>query len=213
MNPLRLLALATASQAELCRKRPVPEGTSWIFPAADHGTLASLEADAWLIIDENALPLATLAPTHIPVFVHHMTGTLADFGGATNIIRMNAWAGCWEDGLLELAATSSARQLAEPVLQTLGWSCEWVPDIPGLLRPRVLAMLINEACLTLADGVSTAAEIDQAMKLGTNYPRGPFEWASLIGPAQVYHLLQVLAETDKRYQPAPDMLHLLNGTT
>jgi 3-hydroxybutyryl-CoA dehydrogenase len=211
MNPLRLLALATESQAAVCLQRNTPEGTTWLFPARDPGTLATLEADAWLIPDEDARSLAGLAPAHIPVFVHHMTGTLADFDAAPNIIRMNAWAGCWENGVLELSATDRARQLAEPVLQALGWPCEWVADIPGFLRPRVIAMLVNEACLALADGVSTMEEIDKAMKLGTNYPRGPFEWARQIGHERVYQLLQVLAETDKRYQPAPDMVNLLAG--
>ena len=212
MNPLRLLALATESQAAWCRQRDVPEGTRWIFPARDQATLAAPDADAWFIPDEGAAGLARLAPAHIPVFVHHMTGTLDDFGQAPNIIRLNAWAGCWENGLLELSATPAARQLAEPLLQALGWSSEWVPDIPGFLRPRVIAMLINEACLALADGVSTKAEIDLAMKLGTNYPRGPFEWADQIGHERVHQLLQVLAATDQRYQPAPHMLTLLAGT-
>ena len=63
-------------------------------------------------------------------------------------------------------------------------------------------MIINEAYFTVEDHVSTKAEIDTAMKLGTNYPYGPFEWAELIGTANILALLQKLNTTDSRYQPA-----------
>ena len=66
-------------------------------------------------------------------------------------------------------------------------------------------MIINEAYYTLQDKISTKAEIDIAMKLGTNYPHGPFEWSSLIGLKNIYELLTVLSKTDTRYT-ASDLL-------
>ena len=63
-------------------------------------------------------------------------------------------------------------------------------------------MIINEAFLTVEDQVSTKAEIDTAMKLGTNYPYGPFEWAELIGKNNILALLQKLYTTGTRYRPA-----------
>ena len=82
----------------------------------------------------------------------------------------------------------------------------WLPDLPGFVAPRVVCMIINEAYLALEEGVSTKAEIDTAMKLGTAYPFGPFEWAEKIGIKKVAGLLQRLALEDKRYQPAPLLL-------
>jgi 3-hydroxybutyryl-CoA dehydrogenase len=66
-------------------------------------------------------------------------------------------------------------------------------------------MIINEAYFALDDAVSSKAEIDIAMKLGTNYPWGPFEWAEKIGLNNIYLLLQKLSLTNKRYQPAPTL--------
>ena len=85
-----------------------------------------------------------------------------------------------------------------------------VKDEPGLIAARVLAMIINEAYFALGDNVSTKAEIDTAMKLGTNYPLGPFEWADAIGHANILGLLQQLTATDKRYQPAAMLIAAVN---
>ena len=63
-------------------------------------------------------------------------------------------------------------------------------------------MIINEAYFALEDNVSSKTEIDTAMKLGTNYPFGPFEWVGLIGNKNVLALLQQLYATDSRYKPS-----------
>ena len=63
-------------------------------------------------------------------------------------------------------------------------------------------MIINEAYFALEEEVSTKDEIDIAMKLGTNYPFGPFEWAERIGVENVYELLNHLSISNKRYKPS-----------
>ena len=60
-------------------------------------------------------------------------------------------------------------------------------------------MIINEAYHALDEEVSTKEQIDIAMKLGTNYPYGPFEWSEKIGLKNVVQLLQNLATQDERY--------------
>ena len=77
------------------------------------------------------------------------------------------------------------------------------PDIAGMITARVLATIINEAYYTLGAQVSTREEIDIAMKLGTSYPYGPFEWSAKIGLNRIYELLTELSTVDKRYIPAP----------
>ena len=57
---------------------------------------------------------------------------------------------------------------------------------------RVISCIVNEAFLTLSEGVATAEDIDQAMKLGANYPKGPFEWADEIGADRVLDTLDPL---------------------
>ena len=64
-------------------------------------------------------------------------------------------------------------------------------------------MIINEAYFAKGEYVSTEKEIDIAMKLGTNYPHGPFEWATIIGIKNIYELLKTLSEPDTRYKPSP----------
>jgi 3-hydroxybutyryl-CoA dehydrogenase len=89
------------------------------------------------------------------------------------------------------------------VLEALNWSFQVVPDVKGMIAARVIAMIVNEAYFALGDDVSSKENIDTAMKLGTNYPLGPFEWSEKIGLHNILNLLTSLSEDDKRYLPAP----------
>jgi 3-hydroxybutyryl-CoA dehydrogenase len=121
-----------------------------------------------------------------------------------NYVRINAWNGFFERPVIEIATgIEGIKPLAEEALNYLGWKFTWAPDEPGMIAPRVIAMIINEAYFGLGENISTKAEIDIAMKLGTNYPYGPFEWAEKIGIRYIYSLLKKLQETDERYAPAP----------
>ena len=71
---------------------------------------------------------------------------------------------------------------------------------------RILATIINEAYYTWEEEVSTREEIDIAMKLGTNYPMGPFEWGRRIGLEKVADLLTVLSRNNSRYTPSNSLL-------
>lgn len=77
-----------------------------------------------------------------------------------------------------------------------------VDDRVGLVTPRVVCMIINEAYYTVQEGTASREDIDLAMKLGTNYPYGPFEWCHKIGLKNVYELLQAIYEDtkDERYK-------------
>lgn len=118
--------------------------------------------------------------------------------------RINAWPGFLQRPVTELAAGNQQSKAAAALLmQALGWDYRFVPDVPGFITATVIAMIINEAWFALAEGVSSRAEINTAMKLGTNYPYGPFEWCDNIGCADVLALLQALSVNDIRYNPAP----------
>jgi 3-hydroxybutyryl-CoA dehydrogenase len=78
-----------------------------------------------------------------------------------------------------------------------------LPDEPGFITPRVISMIINEAYFALEEGVSTKEEINTAMKLGTAYPYGPFEWAERIGVRNILVLLNRLSKEKSQYKPAP----------
>jgi 3-hydroxybutyryl-CoA dehydrogenase len=144
-----------------------------------------------------------------PVFVSAMLtccNVLPD-----NIIRFNAWNGFLAMPIWEIAAHHLAfKAAAESVLVQMNKAFAWVPDRPGLITAGVISMIINEAFFALGDGVSNKTSIDIAMKLGTNYPNGPFEWADMIGIDKIIGLLNELNKMNDRYQPAPKLLEALS---
>ena len=75
---------------------------------------------------------------------------------------------------------------------------------------QVIAMIVNEGYFAKADNISSETEIDTAMKLGTNYPKGPFEWAKQIGVKNIYHLLTTLSKQDEKYAPCNLMQKEIN---
>ena len=141
-----------------------------------------------------------------PVFVAGVTGTLKAHHTGTNIIRLNTWPGMLKRSRLECVGDENIRPAAEEVLEKLGKQSDWLPDIPGMVSPRVLSMIINEAWYAWGEGVSSKTDIDTAMQLGTNYPLGPFAWGEKIGLHRVCRLLSVLSGDNERYSIAPSLL-------
>ncbi|MBW8049003.1 MAG: 3-hydroxyacyl-CoA dehydrogenase [Cytophagales bacterium] len=95
--------------------------------------------------------------------------------------------------------------ILDRVCKDLGTEYLVVKDRVGMVTPRVICMIINEACYTLQEGTASIADIDQGMKLGTNYPYGPFQWADMIGVKNVYETLKAIYEDTKeeRYKTCP----------
>lgn len=80
-----------------------------------------------------------------------------------------------------------------------------IDDRVGMVTPRVICMIINEAYYTFQEGTASREDIDMGMKLGTNYPYGPFEWCQRIGLRHVFELLEAVYEDtkDERYKICP----------
>jgi 3-hydroxybutyryl-CoA dehydrogenase len=135
------------------------------------------------------------------VFINSVSYTISETG--PSFIRLNGWSSFLKRELLEAAYTDDSVKInAERVMAALNKKIEWVPDIAGFISARVVSMIVNEAWFALEEGVSTKNEIDTAMKLGTNYPYGPFEWGEKIGLKNIYDLLTVMSKANNRYQPA-----------
>ena len=136
-----------------------------------------------------------------PVFINAVSYTIAEID--PSLIRINGWNSFLKRNLLEAACMNELLKLkAGEVMNALNKTIEWVPDVKGFISARVVSMVINEAYFSLDENVSTKNEIDTAMKLGTNYPYGPFEWSELIGLKNIHELLTELSRTNSRYQPA-----------
>jgi len=78
-------------------------------------------------------------------------------------------------------------------------------DYPGFIVNRILMPMLNEACFALMEGVASAEQIDQAMKLGTNQPMGPLELADFVGLDVCLAVMQVLHRElgEDKYRPCP----------
>ena len=96
--------------------------------------------------------------------------------------------------------SAGGEKTAKKVFDELGWDYQLVPDITGMISARIAGAIINEAYHTLQAKVSTRSEIDIAMKLGTHYPYGPFEWSKKIGLKKVYEMLLQLSKENSRYE-------------
>ena len=85
-------------------------------------------------------------------------------------------------------------------------------DSPGFVSNRILCPMINEAILTLQDGVAEPEAIDGIMKLGMNHPIGPLALADLIGNDTVLHIMNVLHAGlgDDKYAPAPLLVQMVS---
>jgi 3-hydroxybutyryl-CoA dehydrogenase len=114
-----------------------------------------------------------------------------------NIINFNGLPGFFpHTKVVELApalgVSPDAMAFAQRYLHGLGFATEVVEDRVGLVTPRVLSMLVNEAAFCVMENVASPADIDTAMKLGTNYPKGPLEWADEIGIDVITDLMEGL---------------------
>jgi len=133
----------------------------------------------------------------MPVLINSVSNTLKIGEHGAHVIRLNGWNGFLKRTTWELSGekNDTIKQLSDQ----LGVQFSFLPDEPGFVSARVLAMIINEAYFAKEENVSSENEIDIALKLGTNYPKGPFEWANEIGLKNVFDLLKTLSLTDVRY--------------
>jgi 3-hydroxybutyryl-CoA dehydrogenase len=156
-------------------------------------------ADAFFSLKDNRI-LAEFGSFKKPVLINSVVETLADLEAPGNVLRINGWATFLSRPVWEIAGAVDDNSRA--VFNSLNITINTVKDEPGFISARVIAMIINEAYFAVEDNVSSKQEIDTAMKLGTNYPHGPFEWAQMIGTNNILALLQKLSTTDTRYQPS-----------
>lgn len=139
-----------------------------------------------------------------PFFINAVEYTTQQTGAG--FIRINAWPGFLQRDIIEIAfADSSQEAIVQRVFNQLGWRYQLVPDTPGMITARIIASIINEAYYTYGEKISTKDEIDIAMRLGTSYPYGPFEWSELIGLEKIGSLLMELSKSDSRYNLAPTL--------
>jgi len=103
------------------------------------------------------------------------------------------------------SADASDREAGQATLHAVGFQPVVLGDAPALWAARTLSMLINEAADAVQQGVCSEAGANQAMRLGTNWPAGPFEWLQQHGVEPVCTVLDALwaATRNERYRISP----------
>jgi len=199
--------LANDLQRDELSSRRIPEGVNinWFNSFEE---LISREADVYfdLLFERKKERIGSLLKlTPKIIILNAVTDTLQELG--ESFIRINGWPGFLKRNLIEVAINKPGLvKEAMSVFSGMNWPCKIVADQPGMISARIIAMIINEAYFASQEGVSTKPEIDIAMKSGTNYPYGPFEWCKLIGLKNIYDLLLRLSETDPRYKMAESLI-------
>mgnify|MGYP000697297540 CR=1 FL=1 len=138
-----------------------------------------------------------------------ITGLAASSGRPERFIGMHFFNPVPLMALVEIIrglATSEATFAAtEELSKRLGKTPICVKNAPGFVVNRILCPMINEAIFVLAEGLATAEDIDNGMRLGTNQPIGPLALADMIGLDTMLSVMEVFYEgfNDSKYRPAP----------
>ncbi len=197
---MRILIIANAEQEEEIRLKNTNQEAALVFKNELPELIESSNFNAFFILTEISHFINFSDFGTKPVFINSVIDTLTQLQLPNNVSRINAWPGFLQREIWEVA--SENKNETRVVFNSLGWTIIFVKDEPGLVAARVISMIVNEAFFALEGNVSTKEEIDLAMKLGTNYPFGPFEWSEEIGIKNIFSLLQKLSQKDVRYLPS-----------
>ena len=112
-----------------------------------------------------------------------------------------------------LQTSDETLQRIEAFVQTIGKTSIVAKNSPGFAVNRILCPMINEAVFALQEGLATAEEIDNGMKLGANHPIGPLALADLIGLDTMLSVMDVFYQgfKDPKYRPAPLLREMVDA--
>ena len=96
----------------------------------------------------------------------------------------------------EEETADDALELAQELFESIGCGVVLVENHAGLFLGRTIGSIVNEAVYVVQEEIASPDDVDAAMRLGTNYPRGPIEWGREIGGDRVNRILQRLAAQD-----------------
>jgi 3-hydroxybutyryl-CoA dehydrogenase len=172
------------------------------------------EGEAEIVVDA-AVGRSLLDPAPEPedpnvlVCILCVDGSLAELDLGGNAVGFHALPPFEESSLVELTWSSDGAEAnamrADAFFRSLGKHVERVGDAPGLVLGRIVCQLVNEAAFAVSEGVGSPEDVDVALRLGYNWPRGPLEWADTIELDHVLATLDALHEElrEERYRAAP----------
>jgi 3-hydroxybutyryl-CoA dehydrogenase len=211
---MKILIVGESEQAEECKTK-LGTGHSYTL-VADYSDIKKQIKNHDLIfdfvIDEEPEEFQLYAGEKCTVFVNTAKMSLAELSYLCGndvrctVFGFNGLPTFFNRSVLEVSVLKKDdEKILSNTGKQLGVEYLLVDDRVGLVTPRVICMIINEAYYTVQEGTATREDIDIAMKLGTNYPFGPFEWCQRIGIRHVYELLDAVYDDtkDERYKICP----------
>jgi 3-hydroxybutyryl-CoA dehydrogenase len=151
----------------------------------------------------------TVSATEQSSWIKHK-GRLVGFGALPTLSKTS---------LVEVAPTvfspAETMRVVQRFFGSVGKEIEIVQDRVGMVFPRIVCQIMNEAAFALQEEVATPQDIDLAMKIGAHFPLGPIEWADKLGMQQVYAVLSALDRDlgEDRYRISPLLRQMaLSGT-
>jgi len=156
--------------------------------------------------------LDKLAPPHAVLASNTSSLSITEMAGATRrapqVLGMHFFNPVHRMKLLEivrgLETSEDSITTAAEVGKKMGKECVTVRESPGFVTSRINAMIGNEAFYMLQEGVASARDIDQALKLGLNHPMGPFELVDLVGLDTRLSILRFLHRSlGEKFRPCP----------
>jgi 3-hydroxybutyryl-CoA dehydrogenase len=204
---MQIVVRCTGALRDAVLNQGLQEGIQpvWVFEKDDLLTYRDADAVIDLLFQNEGENLQILQQCQGVKIISSVVDTLSETD--PSFIRINGWPTFLNAPVIEGSGRhENSKKFAAQVFSLFNKTIAWLPDAPGFVVPRVVSLIINEAFFALAEGVSTREEIDLAMKLGTAYPFGPFEWSERIGLKNIASLLTTLSQNEERYQPAPLLL-------
>jgi 3-hydroxybutyryl-CoA dehydrogenase len=112
-----------------------------------------------------------------------------------------------------LQTSDDTHAKAEAFAKRIGKVSITAKNSPGFAVNRILCPMINEAIFAFQEGLATAADIDEGMKLGCNHPIGPLALADLIGLDTMLSVMEVFYKgfNDPKYRPAPLLKEMVDA--
>ncbi|MDQ2658733.1 MAG: 3-hydroxyacyl-CoA dehydrogenase family protein [Bacteroidota bacterium] len=206
---MNILIVGKPADAEACREK-----------LGQHNyqlAMSHVEAEEWLskselvfdfLTSDHPESIAHYAGRPVTAFLNTWRTTLLGLTHSVarplqcHLFGFNGFPTMFNREYLEVSLLQSDENVLKEVCDRIGTQYLLVDDRVGFVTPRVVCMIINEAYYTVQEGTANREDIDVAMKLGTNYPFGPFEWCKRIGVKNVYRLLEAVYEDtkDERYK-------------
>lgn len=179
----------------------------WVSPAEFGPRLRGLAGRLGAAIDDGAAPAADSLCLVAPLGSDATTSALAQKLDAKRTLAVDCLFPLDKRRTLMCTPVTAPemREAAHALLASDGVPVSVIRDSPGFVSQRVLAQIVNIGCDIAQQRIASPGDIDVAVTLGLNYPKGPLAWGDALGASRVLAILEALFAFygDPRYRPSP----------